>query len=84
MLAKLQNKELQKVPSLSYGSKMTNAHIKIAQILGRAIDPPPPVTKEIPTEPLVPANNPITTPTREPSRPLTTPQRVIAAPQRGF
>jgi hypothetical protein len=41
---------------------MTNAYIEIAKILGRAIDPPPPVN----INPPIPAETPVPTPNEAP------------------
>jgi hypothetical protein len=42
MLTHLQDKATSPIPSLTYGSNITNAYIQIAQILKRAMAPPKP------------------------------------------
>jgi hypothetical protein len=61
MLTLLQGSATHPVPSLTYGSHITNAYIQIAQILKRATAPPPPAQVPPATElrvPLVPATAP--------------------------
>jgi hypothetical protein len=89
MLTLIQDKATHPIPSLTYGSSITNAYIQIAQILKRATARPPEPTQHRPApEPRVPINTPTdaeqrvpdTAPTKQQKTPLPDPHNKPSPP----